>query len=490
MIVRNEGYQLADCLRPVAELFDEIIVIDTGSTDNTREVARQFTSQVFDFPWCDDFSAARNESLKHATGDWIFWLDADDRLSPENVAKLANCLNQLNGQPYAIFMNTACSTRYECEGASLITHTRLFRRHPELKWRGRVHEQLRPEVSSLGFEAVWSDVQIDHTGYQDPGLQNRKLQRDLRLLRMDYATHPDDTSTLLHLGLTYFHLGRFAPARTYLERLVTRTKEPSDHLRQVFSVLTTMCLREGQVPEALNWFDRALEIFPTAEDLLYFKAECLYDLDRYAEAAEVLTRIIHGPADHQYCGGVPCGIRAQRAPRKLADICRLQRNFTAAESLLMDLLQRAPHDTLTWHTLGLVFLDSRQRVKLLAVIEHLKACPQGNVFGLLLNAMWHLSAREFDAAGAAIDELIGLAPLMPMPRILRVEWLTQTSAPIIARLQACRDLLRLQPGNHEARRLANHLESLASDITPTSHLHPALVTPAMTDVPTSQTVGG
>ena len=64
----------------------------------------------------------------------------------------------------------------------------LFRRHPELKWQGRVHEQLRPEINTLGFEAIWSDVQIDHTGYQDQGLQHRKLQRDLRLLRMDYAT--------------------------------------------------------------------------------------------------------------------------------------------------------------------------------------------------------------------------------------------------------------------------------------------------------------
>jgi tetratricopeptide (TPR) repeat protein len=300
MIVRNEGHQLAECLRPVAGLFDEIIIVDTGSTDNTREVARQFTPQVFDFPWCDDFSAARNESLKHATGDWIFWLDADDRISPENVKKLASCLNQLNGRPYAIFMNTACSTRYECEGASLITHTRLFRRHPELKWRGRVHEQLRPEVASLGLVPVWCDVQIDHTGYQDQSLQHRKLQRDLRLLRMDFATDPDDASTLIHLGLTYFHLGRYAPARTYLERLLTRTTEPSDHLRQVFGALTTMLMREGKIQEAIHLFDRALAIFPTAADLLYLKAECLYDLDRFAEAAEVLSRIINGASDPQY----------------------------------------------------------------------------------------------------------------------------------------------------------------------------------------------
>ncbi len=108
MIVRNEESRLAECLSPVARLFDEIVIVDTGSVDATQQIAGQFTSQVFHFPWRDDFSAARNESLRHATGDWIFWLDADDRVSPENVARLEKCLGQLNGQSHAYFMNTAC----------------------------------------------------------------------------------------------------------------------------------------------------------------------------------------------------------------------------------------------------------------------------------------------------------------------------------------------------------------------------------------------
>jgi glycosyltransferase involved in cell wall biosynthesis len=463
MIVRNEGHQLANCLGPVAQLFDEIVIVDTGSTDNTCEVAREFTPKFLSFPWCDDFSAARNESLRHATGEWIFWLDADDRISPDNVAKLADCLSHLNGQPQAYLMNTACSSRYACEGANLITHTRLFRRHPDLRWQGRVHEQLRPELNTLGYKAIWSDVQIDHTGYQDQGLQHRKLQRDLRLLRMDYATNPDDASTLLHLGLTYYHLGRFGPARTYLERLLSRSTEPSDHLRQVYGVLASMLMREGKIQEAVQTFDRALLIFPDADDLLYSKAECLYELDRYGEARETLTQIIVGSSKFQYRGGVPGDIRDQRAPRKLADICRLERDFALAESLLMSLLARFPHDTHSWHTLGRVFLDSRQRLKLLAVLEHLRACPQGDVFATMLMAMWHLNAREFDAAGQTIEQLIGLAPLMPMPRILRVEWLNQVAAPVTARIQACRDLLRLQPSNHEARQLLTSLELLAQE---------------------------
>src|SRR3954447_18097990 len=95
MIVRNEAHQLADCLSPIAHLFDEIVIVDTGSEDETPAVARRFTSNVHRFEWCDDFAAARNESLRHACGDWIFWLDADDRLSPDNVHRLTNILNHL-----------------------------------------------------------------------------------------------------------------------------------------------------------------------------------------------------------------------------------------------------------------------------------------------------------------------------------------------------------------------------------------------------------
>jgi tetratricopeptide (TPR) repeat protein len=241
----------------------------------------------------------------------------------------------------------------------------------------------------------------------------------------------------------------------------------------------------------VDTFDRALAMFPDADDLLYSKAECLYELDRYREARETLTQIIAGAGQFQYRGGVPGDIREQRAPRKLADICRLERDFASAESLLMRLLARFPHDTLSWQTLGRVFLDSRQRLKLLAVIEHLQACPQGDVFATMLMAMWHLNAREFDAAGQAIEQLIGLAPLMPMPRILRVEWLNQIAAPITSRIQACRDLLRLQPGNQEARHLLAGLESLANEKARVPVPASGLASVAGREVvPTSVAIGG
>ena len=90
MIVKNEEDVLERCLKSVAGLVDEIIIVDTGSTDRTREIATHFTNQIFDFPWQDDFSAARNEAFSHASMDYCMWLDADDVFLEEDQKAFLN----------------------------------------------------------------------------------------------------------------------------------------------------------------------------------------------------------------------------------------------------------------------------------------------------------------------------------------------------------------------------------------------------------------
>src|SRR5687768_16944509 len=89
MMVRNEESNLPPCLGTVRDLVDEIVLIDTGSIDRTIEIAKSFGAKVVSFPWCDSFAAARNEALRHATGDWVFWMDADDRLDEANRVRLS-----------------------------------------------------------------------------------------------------------------------------------------------------------------------------------------------------------------------------------------------------------------------------------------------------------------------------------------------------------------------------------------------------------------
>ncbi|MHB1034266.1 MAG: glycosyltransferase family 2 protein [Pirellulales bacterium] len=110
LIARNEESNLADCLSCVADLVQEIVVIDTGSKDRSREVARRFGAHVYDFPWCDDFAAARNEALRHASSPWIFWMDADDRLDPPNRDRLRALFASLGDENAAYLMKCAQAT--------------------------------------------------------------------------------------------------------------------------------------------------------------------------------------------------------------------------------------------------------------------------------------------------------------------------------------------------------------------------------------------
>src|SRR5262249_28032262 len=163
------------------DLLDEVVVVDTGSTDRTKEVATRLGAKVFDFPWVDSFAAARNESLRHATGEWIFWLDADDRLDEENRQKLQALLANLGEENAAWVMKCLCLPEAATGMATVVDHVRLFRNHPQVRWQYRVHEQILPAVRRSGGEVRWSDVVIHHVGYQDPATRRRKLDRDLRL---------------------------------------------------------------------------------------------------------------------------------------------------------------------------------------------------------------------------------------------------------------------------------------------------------------------
>jgi glycosyltransferase involved in cell wall biosynthesis len=143
MIVRDEEKNLPKCLESVRGIFDEIVVVDTGSTDRTVEIARSFGANVFDFVWVDSFSAARNGALSHATGDFAFWLDADDVVEPAEREKLRELLGRLRtGDPAAYVVRCACDPSPDGTGGdTVVDHIRLFPLRDDARWTYRVHEQ-------------------------------------------------------------------------------------------------------------------------------------------------------------------------------------------------------------------------------------------------------------------------------------------------------------------------------------------------------------
>ena len=144
MIVKNEEDVLERCLKSVAGLVDEIILVDTGSTDRTREIATRFTDQIFDFPWQDDFSAARNESFSHASMDYCMWLDADDILLEADQKAFLALKETL--EPTVSVVMAPYHTGFDESGHVTFSYyrERLIKNRAGMVWAGAVHEAVSP----------------------------------------------------------------------------------------------------------------------------------------------------------------------------------------------------------------------------------------------------------------------------------------------------------------------------------------------------------
>ncbi len=157
MIVKNEEKMLARCLESVKDVFDEIIIVDTGSIDRTKEEAAKFTDRIYDFIWCDDFAMARNFSFSKATGDYIMWLDADDIIDSANREKLINLKETLSLQTDVVMMRYATSFDENGKESYFYYRERLIKRLSGLRWSGFVHEVITPAGN-----IIYEDITVCH----------------------------------------------------------------------------------------------------------------------------------------------------------------------------------------------------------------------------------------------------------------------------------------------------------------------------------------
>ncbi len=140
---------------------------------------------MFEFAWVDDFAAARNAALSHATGDYAFWLDADDVVEPPEREKLKALLGRVcgRGEPAGYVVRCACDPSHDGSGGeTVVDHVRLFPLRDDVRWTYRVHEQIMPALRRANIPVRWTDVIVRHTGYVDLALRGRKLDRDLKIL--------------------------------------------------------------------------------------------------------------------------------------------------------------------------------------------------------------------------------------------------------------------------------------------------------------------
>jgi glycosyltransferase involved in cell wall biosynthesis len=406
MIVRNETAHLAACLASVADLVDEIVVVDTGSTDGTPALAARFGARVFEFSWVDSFAAARNESLRHATGEWIFWLDADESLDQENRAKLKALFDGLSNENAAYLMKQRSPSR---SGALVVVadQLRLFRRQAGAHWSYRVHEQILPALRRTGVNLRRSDIVIEHSGQEDARVRRQKLDRDLRLLLLDHADRPDDPFTLFNLGALYEETGRLTEALPLLKRSLAGSRPTASIVPKLYALIAQCERRLGQAGSALRTCQAARELYPEDAEIHFIEALLQRELGDPAGAETTLLRLLARPAVELLANGDP-GLRGFKARHNLAVIYHETGRTAQAEAQWRAAVAENPSFSVGWVRLAELYLAQGRWSDLEAAALSLARCPGGSAKADLLRARGLSARRDLGGAslGPTFDEAI------------------------------------------------------------------------------------
>jgi len=295
LITRNEADSLPRCLESVQALADQIVVVDTGSTDETVQIARQFGAEVHHFPWRDDFAAARNAAISHATCDWVLIMDADEELPAESSAQLDGLLaHPIPGPVCQLITHTPThgASRY---GIDLVGHLRLFRNGAGIHFRSAIHEQLVDQQGRLIDSAVATGILVHHHGYlESPEAMAERGERNLRMIAAQLEADPRNAYLLFHLGHACLAGGRAEEAVAALSRAV-ELAEPG----HAFCTKAVVLLAHGldllqRGAEAEPIVRAALAGQPEHPELLCALGHLLERQHRVEEAVEVYRAAARG----------------------------------------------------------------------------------------------------------------------------------------------------------------------------------------------------
>ncbi|MGO9314309.1 MAG: glycosyltransferase [Syntrophobacteraceae bacterium] len=290
MIVKNEEKNLPRCLESVCGLVDEMVVLDTGSEDNTVSIARSCGAKVFSFPWTGDFAEARNESLRHAAGNWIIFLDADERL---NTFGARDCLRKAASIPGAdAFAVPIINAGPVGKVASTVGRAvRLFRNLPDIRFSGRVHETVDRFLIESGSKVYHADFEIEHFGYAlEPDTVRGKYERNLDLLKKELAEDPGNGHARYHLGLTCVALEREEEARQAFDLALCGKGLTPSLEAMILNMKSYHHLRTGEIDQALEAACRSLSVAPLQNMARLLKGLGLFQKQAHFEALPLLLQ--------------------------------------------------------------------------------------------------------------------------------------------------------------------------------------------------------
>ena len=340
MIVKNEERVIGDCLASAKPFFNQIVVVDTGSTDRTKEIIKENGAELYEFPWTDSFSEARNESLNYAKGKWVFWMDADDTLPFLSGMMIQQ--DALNAPKDITAFIVPVQFVDEGPGAGTrVDHVKLFRNDPRIRFEFRIHEQNLGTIRKVGGNIARSGAVVLHSGYDlsEEG-QARKRVRDEKLLKLDLEEHPDHPFVLFNLGMTAHFTNRHEEAIDWLRRSI-KVSEPSEsHLRKAYALLANSQKALGLHEEALQTVMTGLNAVGEDAELKFQAGLLLAEMKRLAEARQMYESIPSDIGDH--FSSIDMAILTFKRFHNLAGVCMLMGDYPAAKQWWLKALESNP----------------------------------------------------------------------------------------------------------------------------------------------------
>jgi tetratricopeptide (TPR) repeat protein len=348
-IVKDEEENLPRLLASIEGLADEVIVVDTGSKDDTVGIATRSGAKVYHFTWCDDFSAARNESLKHATKDFILWLDGDDELKKAEHHTIRAHLRKHPGA--GIYLHTCV------DGENEALQLRIFPNHRGIRFEGRIHEQAIRFLEAKGIPTSICNATVLHHGYEKQGALPEKLRRNRQILEEELNERPGDLNTTFFLARTYLGLGEPESALTYLDAIIDRGKEdPLARAQGLFQLAFhdkgSILAQLGRVEEAMSILSYGKSLFPEFVLLPFLLGKLRFERKEYKEAFYELLPLKEETFEKER---TPINVPEMKKwlYRGLGVSALFKDDFTVAEECFLRAIENDPSDRAAYHHLAL-----------------------------------------------------------------------------------------------------------------------------------------
>lgn len=291
IITKNEKEKLEHCLKCLLPYDMELVVVDTGSTDGTCEMVKQYMSNLYHFAWCDDFAAAKNYAVVQASHDLVMVIDSDEYLRPLSQEAFEEAIDQAAAHPGEI--GRICRHNRYHMGEEYREDTEWINRMFDRRYytyRGRIHEQLVKKDTktddSTGYDQTYRTVfHIDHDGYEGSRWERKKkAERNIRLLLQEYRENPADTYVLYQLGKGYYMAEDYENAVAYFEQALSYDVDP--HLEYVIDLVETYgyaLLNSGQ-PQTALLLESVYKEFSGSADFQFLMGLIYMNNERFADA--------------------------------------------------------------------------------------------------------------------------------------------------------------------------------------------------------------